>query len=59
MGFFACFRLSVLHHAALVGDNTLIKLLLANGISIDAKDNKGMNTFIGMEICYEISIDWN
>lgn len=34
--------LSVLHHAALVGDNTLIKLLLANGISIDAKDNKGL-----------------
>lgn len=38
-------RMSVLHHAALLGDVKILKLLLDFGAVVDAKDAKGWFDF--------------
>lgn len=48
--FYISSRLSVLHHAALVGDHTLMKLLLENVMKVDVKDNTGIIAFSGLNI---------
>lgn len=51
------YRLTVLHHAALAGNHSLMKLLLEHGVQVDVKDNKGNFMFtVSTKIMPAISI---
>ncbi len=44
--FFFSFRMGALHQAALVGNTTIMRLLLESSAAVDLEDNKGYSNLL-------------